>query len=196
MRLLEYIKADICRYYPADQVEKGIPLWAMLSKVFIQEELWALISYRFGRWIICNINYKWIRKFIILLWSIPNRIIRILSGNIIIFLSSDIGKGLYLHYGPIVINAEKVGEYCNFSIMDVIGYGGRGSKYGRPVIGDRVFIGPGAVVTGKISIGNDVAIGANSVVNKDIPDHCLVAGVPANIIDRSGSDQLIEIRRD
>lgn len=40
----------------------------------------------------------------------------------------------------------------------------------------------GAVVTGLIKIGNNVVIGANSVVIRDIPDNCFVAGAPAKII--------------
>lgn len=46
-------------------------------------------------------------------------------------------------------------------------------------------IGAGAVILGHITIGNDVSIGANAVVNRDIPDHCMAVGVPARIIRKA-----------
>lgn len=42
-------------------------------------------------------------------------------------------------------------------------------------------IGAGAVILGNITIGNNVSIGANAVVTKDIPDNCVAVGVPAKI---------------
>ena len=53
---------------------------------------------------------------------------------------------------------------------------------GTPTIGDNCIIYPGAKIFGKITIGNNVVIGANAVVNKDVPDNAVVAGVPARII--------------
>lgn len=54
------------------------------------------------------------------------------------------------------------------------------------MIGDNVNILPEAKVIGKINIGNNVTIGANAVVNKDVPEKCTVAGVPAYIVRRNG----------
>jgi serine O-acetyltransferase len=48
-------------------------------------------------------------------------------------------------------------------------------------------IGPGVKLYGKIKIGDDVAIGANAVVNKDVADHVTVAGVPATVISEKGA---------
>ncbi|MFL6463660.1 MAG: serine O-acetyltransferase, partial [Bryobacteraceae bacterium] len=55
-----------------------------------------------------------------------------------------------------------------------------------PIIGDHVTIYAGAKVLGPIRIGHHVTIGANAVVVKSVPDHCVVAGVPAQIIRRDG----------
>lgn len=49
-------------------------------------------------------------------------------------------------------------------------------------IGDRVWIGSGAVLMGNIRIGNDVIIGANAVVTKSVPSGCIIGGIPAKII--------------
>ena len=48
-----------------------------------------------------------------------------------------------------------------------------------PRIGNDVYISAGSRIIGKINVGNNVIIGANSVVNKDVPDNTIVAGVPA-----------------
>ena len=48
---------------------------------------------------------------------------------------------------------------------------------GAPVIGDRVFIGVGAKIIGGIRIGNDVRIGANAVVTRDVPHNATVIGL-------------------
>lgn len=60
---------------------------------------------------------------------------------------------------------------------------GRG---GVPIIGDDVKIFTGASVFGNIRIGNHVRISAGTVVDKDVPDNCVVAGNPARIIKRNG----------
>lgn len=51
-----------------------------------------------------------------------------------------------------------------------------------PVIGNNVVIGAKATIIGDIHVGNNVVIGAGSVVVKDVPDNCVVAGVPARKI--------------
>lgn len=45
-----------------------------------------------------------------------------------------------------------------------------------------MIVGAGAVVLGNICIGNNVTIGANAVVISDIPDNCIVVGVPAKVV--------------
>ena len=58
-----------------------------------------------------------------------------------------------------------------------------GKKY-FPTIGDNVTIYAGACVIGGIKIGNNVVIGANAVVTKDIPDNSVVVGNPAKTIKK------------
>jgi len=53
-----------------------------------------------------------------------------------------------------------------------------------PIIGDNVDIGAGAKILGPITIGNNVLIGANAVVVRDVPDNSLAVGVPAVIKPR------------
>lgn len=90
-----------------------------------------------------------------------------------------IGGG-FMAYHPYstVLNADRIG--INFTCLQctTLGYG----KGGRPTIGDNVSLGANVVIIGGIHIGNNVTIGAGSVVVKDVPDNCIVAGNPARII--------------
>lgn len=51
-----------------------------------------------------------------------------------------------------------------------------------PKIGNNVYIAAGSRIIGNVTIGDDVVIGANSVVTKNVPSNCIVAGIPAKII--------------
>lgn len=56
------------------------------------------------------------------------------------------------------------------------------SKYGRIHIGERSFIGNGAMIMPGVHIGKRCVIGAGAVVTSNVPDHCVAAGVPARIL--------------
>lgn len=103
--------------------------------------------------------------------------------------TTRIGPGLYLpHYGGIVVNRRCViGANCNLSHQVTIGIANRGDFMGCPVIGDRIYIGPGAKIFGSITIGDDAAIGANAVVTRNVPANAVAAGVPARVISMKGS---------
>lgn len=93
------------------------------------------------------------------------------------------GPGLSLpHYGTLVISKEAViGKNARIHICVNIG----ASKGGAPIIGDNVYIGPGAKIFGPIRIGNNVQIGANAVVNQSFEeDDIVLAGVPARIVKK------------
>lgn len=61
---------------------------------------------------------------------------------------------------------------------------------GPPTIGNDVWIGPGARMLGDITIGNNCLIGANAVVTKDVPDNCIVGGIPAKVLRNIEPGQL------
>lgn len=85
------------------------------------------------------------------------------------------------HYGYIIINqSTHIGKNLTIYPGVEIGHKVPGGKC--PIIGSDCFIGAGAKIFGDIHIGDNVTIAANSVVTKDIPDNCIVAGVPAKII--------------
>lgn len=104
------------------------------------------------------------------------------------------GPGLCLcHVGTIIINEYvKAGSNCRIhagvNIGNLAPLGEGHVPDNVPTIGNNVYIGPGAKLYGKITIGDNVAIGANAVVNKDVPEHVTVAGVPAKIVSQKGAD--------
>lgn len=106
---------------------------------------------------------------------------------------TKIGKGFYIgHFGTIVVSPHAViGDNVNISQGVTIGYANRGPREGAAVIGNEVYIGPGAKIVGKVHIGNNVAIGANAVVTHDVPDNAVVAGVPARVISNAGAEGYI-----
>ncbi len=64
------------------------------------------------------------------------------------------------------------------STKKILGY----SKIGRIQIGNNVFIGAQSIILPNVNIGNNVIIGAGSVVTKDIPDQCVAVGNPCHVI--------------
>ena len=108
--------------------------------------------------------------------------------------SATIGKNCRLGYwgGATVIHSNAViGDNCLISQGVTIGRNFGDTKV--PVIGNDVYIGAGSVVFGEITIGNNVIIGANSVVNKSVPDNCTVAGNPFHILKENRFEKYYEI---
>lgn len=102
---------------------------------------------------------------------------------------TSIGSGFYIgHFGGIVVSQKAtIGRNCNISQGVTIGRANRGRNQGYPVLGNNIYIGPGAVIAGSVRIGDNVAIGANCVVTTDIPDDSVVVGIPGRIISQAGA---------
>lgn len=97
-------------------------------------------------------------------------------------ISVEVGLALKINHGMgLVVNSraiigDNVDLSHNVTIATEKGY--------SPIIGDRVRISPGAVLVGGVTIGNNVVIGANCVVTKDVPNDHVAVGVPNRNLDR------------
>ena len=111
------------------------------------------------------------------------------------------GYGLgIVHYGLLIVSPDaRVGRNCRIHAGVNIGGSAGLKKKGdhkkyAPSIGDNVYIGPGAKLFGAIKIGDNCVIGANAVVNKSFEaNNVTIAGIPAKVISKKGSEGLILI---
>lgn len=104
-----------------------------------------------------------------------------------VFLSTDarIGPGLYLmHAYGIMVGPSPIGANCVIHQNVTIGDRVAGGDNSVPRLGNNVWIGPGATLTGPITIGDDVTISAGAVVSRSVPSGSLVAGNPGRVIQR------------
>lgn len=105
----------------------------------------------------------------------------------IVIGTNMLGYGFRLPHimgGGIIINCNSMGNYCSANVGVVVGNNHAWND--RPIIGDNVKLSVGCKVIGGIHVGNNVIVAPNSVVVKDVPDNCVVSGVPAIIIKKDG----------
>lgn len=123
------------------------------------------------------VSYLFTRKSLKLNFSIPKNVF-------------DAGLNI-AHYGTIVVNSNaKIGKNCRIHVGTNIGAAGGTS--GAPVLGNNVYIGPGAKIFGGITLADDIAVGANAVVNKSfLTPGVSLGGVPAGVISSKGSHGLV-----
>jgi serine O-acetyltransferase len=108
-------------------------------------------------------------------------------------LDARLGSGLMLpHPNGIVIHEDAtIGDDCMIMQQVTVGMIGDGEV---PVIGNRVYIGAGAKIIGKVIVGDGARIGANAVVLSDVPPNYTAVGIPARIIAPSAEGET-QIRR-
>ncbi len=177
----KYILADLARYRVTDQR-------SYLAIMIMCPGAMAGIWYRLGYWIWhYDGTLRRVERLLRPIYVVLQRIIMIVTG-IWISPRAHIGPGLYInHFGNVIVGEVEIGSNCNLSHEVTLGNSGRGNKRGLPILGDRVFIAPGAKVLGKICVGNDAVVGANAVVTKSVPDRAVMIGAPAQVTSYKGS---------
>lgn len=160
-----FIKSDL-NYKQAVFADDGAHL--SLSRILLTDGTSATVLFRLSHY--CS---RGILSPIGLLFQMLNK----WFNGCVIGVKASFGKGLVImHPVGVVINSKVIaGDRVVIESGVVIG-----DEKGRsPVIGNDVFIGTGAKIIGGVTIGDNVKIGANAVVVKDIPANCTALGIPA-----------------
>jgi serine O-acetyltransferase len=112
-----------------------------------------------------------------------SQLARTLTG-IEIHPGAEIGRRFFIDHGMGVVIGETAVIGDDVTVYQGVTLGGTGKQQGKrhPTIGNQVVVGAGARVLGNIRIGNNVNIGASSVVLKDMPNDVTVVGVPGRIV--------------
>ena len=97
---------------------------------------------------------------------------------------NTVGPGFHLQHRGFrhLLSDTKIGKECEMLPLVLMGKKHPDLKEWQITIGDNCYISTGVTILGPVTIGNNVIIGAGAVVTKDVPDNCVVAGVPAKII--------------
>ena len=141
--------------------------------------IWSLIMHRPAHWL-----YK---RNLKLLARIISQLTRWFTG-IEIHPGATIGRRCFIDHGMGIIIGETTEIGDDVTIYQGVTLGGTGKDVGKrhPTIGNRVLISSGAKVLGPFKVGDDVKIGAGSVVLKEVPPGCTVVGIPGTIVRKNG----------
>ncbi|MEW6544076.1 MAG: serine O-acetyltransferase [Nitrospirota bacterium] len=139
----------------------------------------ALLAYR--------ISHRLWKMGVPVLPRVISHVARWLTG-IEIHPAATIGTGFFIDHGMGVVIGEtaEIGDFV--TLFQGVTLGGTGKEHGKrhPTLGNHVVVGAGAKILGGIRIGDNVKVGANSVVLKSVPANSTVIGVPARIIKTEG----------
>lgn len=127
------------------------------------------------------------RKSILFSWMLPG------DKSIKLPFCCCLGKHIhFVHNDSCHLNAKSIGD--NFICYPHVVIGTKNLYCSdKPIIGNNVTIGTGAVIVGDIVIGDNVQIGANSFINHNVPDNCTVIGNPAKIVKINNKKVNIEL---
>ncbi len=173
-KTLHLIKTDIVRYARENKLKLS---FARKVSILLLPCVSSLTLYRLSHYFYTHKHFLISRFF----WTLN---ILLFSSDIIPF--SEIGEYFYMPHPCGIGFMAKMGKNC--TVFAQVGIGGDASNVdigagkGTPVIGDNVIVGVGAKILGPIKVGNNVVIGAASLVRDSIPDNVVVVGVPAKVL--------------
>jgi len=172
--MFKRMKDDIHSIFERDPAAKNI-----LEVLLCYPGLHAVWLHRFSHWLYqnnCIICSRLISEFA-----------RFLTG-IEIHPGAKIGNRFFIDHGTGVVIGETTEIGDDVLLYQGVTLGGTGKEKGKrhPTLLNNIVAGSGARILGNITIGNNVKVGAGSVVLKSVPDNCTVVGVPGKIVARDG----------
>lgn len=172
------LRSDFRRYLATMQPIHG--RWRARLAAATEFGFLAIAVYRLGRWS-RTIRPRWLSLPVKLVYRVLEFFIQVLFG-ISISTDCEIGPGFYIgHFGGIHLHCT-LGANCSIGQGVTIGARGAGRSSVDPVLGDRVYVGAGAMVIGGVRVGDDVVIGANTNVVTDVPAGCRVVSAATRIL--------------
>jgi acyl-CoA synthetase (AMP-forming)/AMP-acid ligase II/serine acetyltransferase len=176
-----------------------ISFWALVAEDFrtndasvTHQGFLMLLVHRFGN-LRMDVRPKLLRAPLSLLYRVLNKLTQILFGMKLDY-TVKVGRRVKLeHFGSMILGAREIGNDVVLRQNTTCGLRSPEDRNAKPVIGDFVDIGAGAVIVGNVTIGRNSVIGANSVVYASVPPNSVVVGVPARIIGQNRRQNLSPI---
>ncbi len=178
IRAIKTVIKDFNSCMENDPAARGF--WGALEVIFTYAGFHAILMHRFAHFLHSKIHIPFLPRVI-------SQFSRFMTG-IEIHPGARIGEGLFIDHGMGVVIGETtiIGDGC--VLFQGVTLGGTGKETGKrhPTLGNNVMVSAGAKVLGNILIGDNVKIGAQSVVLKDVPHDSTVVGVPGRIVIHKG----------
>jgi serine O-acetyltransferase len=196
--VLHAIRSDVDRCLYSLAGDRKVTASAIVRVALLFPGLWVVTLYRLTH----HFYYRFRPHALGRLLYAPAFIASHLTGialGIEICPHAHIGYGLFVnHFGGIHIGEVHIGENCNISHGVTFGNSSRiadatlltrseAISIDSPTLGDRVWVGPGSIVAGPVTIGHDSVVAGNSLVTRDAPPFSVLLGVPAKVVSNRGS---------
>ena len=173
----------------------SLGFWALVAEDYrthgsdpLAQGFWTLFWHRFGNWRM-SVRSRALRLPLSALYKLMAKACQWFCGMDLPY-TVVVGRRVKLeHFGAMILVARRIGDDVILRQNTTIGIARKDITEGRPTIGDRVDVGTGAVLIGDITIGADTVIGANTLVNKDLPAGVVAVGAPARILSPKVTDK-------
>ena len=173
----EAVRADLSAVYERDPACHSYVQAFLFFKGFH-----SLQSHRIAHWLWKN-GRQWMAYFF------QNRVSDLFGVDI--HPAAPFGRGIFIDHATGIVIGETAVIEDDVSMLHGVNLGGTGKETGdrHPKVRRGVLIGAGAKILGNIEIGEYSRVGSGSVVLKPVPPRTTVAGVPARVIGKAGSER-------
>lgn len=174
MGVLDKVKEEIGVVFEKDPAAKNV-----LEVVLCYQGFHAILMHRVAH-LLWNRGLRIAARFL-------SNVSRFLTG-IEIHPAARIGKRFFIDHGTGVVIGETAEVGNDVLLYQGVTLGGTGKEKGKrhPTLKDNIVVGTGAKILGNITIGDNVKIGAQSVVLTDVPENSTVVGVPGRVVAQNG----------